>query len=863
MKLLFLNLFLLICLCFTSNIYGQNPPIFSLVQERITVDTGICSAKTPVIFRLRSSVKFAYKGLDYGVLVDFGDGNTFQQVDTVTYSDVFYFTDYKFQHTYQTLGNKVVRYYMLDSNYNKADSVIRTYNVGGCKKAVGILHADGIPNCKYDVGELVHRDTFMKFLNNSDIVLLYIDSNGVYNIPVFPGDAYGSKPGCSKQLVTYDSLRTELAVGNINGYWGYIDTLRMNKDHVCIDHITYFYFTLFYKGNPSNSQMEFRIRPDWGDGTPVGLTFAISGGTKWDMIHVFKKPGMYNCHFTFFNSKTNQNLFEVSKWVYADSCRKCSVKLYYDQDSNCTAAMDEKPLDSVYTFINSSFEGRTLLSQRTDAGGFINDIYVYKGDTMRVDTFTYSDYGMKMKNVFDSLVCSPYITFADSVYEAGFVPRRISGYVYLDKNKNCAYDTTDKPIKGQTVIARSNKGVYRTTVTDSTGRYEILLAHYEDYQLSVPPTGITGHSTACTGPVSIIKGAANVNRFDFAYQCDTAKNAAVRLFNYRPVRGATDTLTINLSYNGCDDKDSARLVVTLDSNLSYIKSSPIPDTVKGRELIYRLHNLFEDVFTPVKINYVIPAVSSAVICNKAEIIPYFTDTGITDNAVTLCDSVINNNNQYQYKSLNVQKDSLGNRQFIYTIYFQNLDSVIVSDVAITDTLDAGLDPASFRMLYSSHQVVPLLSGNVLYFKLQYINLLPAKIDSAKSKGYIRFRVEPVQPASGIISNRAIVYFDSSGSAQTNTVFYDVLNPYSVKSYVDELELSVYPNPVKESFFVVVPESIKGDMLLTVFTLGDKVVLQRTISAGENEIQFSSAAPGMYFIHVSGNGHSMYGKLIRQ
>lgn len=107
----------------------------------------------------------------------------------------------------------------------------------------------------------------------------------------------------------------------------------------------------------------------------------------------------------------------------------------------------------------------------------------------------------------------------------------------------------------------------------------------------------------------------------------------------------------------------------------------------------------------------------------------------------------------------------------YTVRFQNTGNDIAYEVTIYDTLDTHLDPASFKVLGSSHTMSHVLEGRAIKFHFENIYLPDSAADSAGSNGHI---VYSVRPKSGYkhktqIKNKAAIVFDINPAIVTNQV----------------------------------------------------------------------------------------------
>lgn len=103
------------------------------------------------------------------------------------------------------------------------------------------------------------------------------------------------------------------------------------------------------------------------------------------------------------------------------------------------------------------------------------------------------------------------------------------------------------------------------------------------------------------------------------------------------------------------------------------------------------------------------------------------------------------------------------REFTYTVRFQNTGNYPATRVHITDTLHPLLDASSLRLVYSSHNVDAFVYQGVLHLDHQGIMLPDSTSDPEGSQGMVVFalRAIPAADLNDAITNTANIYFDLS------------------------------------------------------------------------------------------------------
>lgn len=843
-------LFILVFVCCTE----ANCQPYRLNKKKYSVDTGLCSIGSTVKFRLTLNLHTGYyPGCRYGTRIDYGDGAWEQRRDTgKSVPFIIVIMDCLWEHVYQSAGVKTVKIYLTDSNDVRIDSVVNTYDVGNCKKAVGLMHSQARQNCEPDFGEDVFENEFVKIHKNFQEMFIWTDSNSYYNLPVFPKDTFSSYTTCKSKYITYNRPGGNFPIANLSDDWAYFDTLKVKTDHICFEkEVAHFYFeNLFSSGSQTNH--EYRVKLDFGDSIKDIVWFSINRNRFWDIDRLYRKPGTYHTRFVLYN-RHDQPQWHDKITIYADSCRALSMKLHYDADSNCAFDNGEATLDTTRIQL-LSLRNRSY-KMTSDTNGSILNYNLYKGDTVTVDTLTWYEYKSSVVNPFNKLVCGPVMTYKDSVYDIGYRHRQLYGYLYKDVNANCAYDTTEPTIANQSVIAICDDRTVAVTTTDSAGKYVLNVGNNKDYFLHVADVNIYGDSLTC-GPSNIkVAKYGPDSRNDFSYSCASVKNVGVFMYNNPTKYGDTATTFVRLKYNACDT-GSTNLKIILDTNVRFVSSSVMPYHVSGNTLWYYLQELDKYTRSPLSITYAInTGVKAKTICHKAELRPMFNDFDVLDNIVSVCDSV---HNRVDFdKRLNVQSDTSGNVYFIYSISATNNSIIPVHTIQVVDTLDTALNVSSVVILGSTHPVLMSTNGNVVKFTFYNAKLTSLTGDS-NSMACVRFRVNPKLPIQGPVKNSAGVYFDGSKAGHTNAVLYNY-HPASIGLAGSFLNIrQVYPNPAKDILHISLPDEIKAELY---DILGRKCPMAQY---SNGMMDMSKLPSGNYILQVAGeNGHREYYKVAKE
>ncbi|MCF8245324.1 MAG: T9SS type A sorting domain-containing protein [Saprospiraceae bacterium] len=204
-----------------------------------------------------------------------------------------------------------------------------------------------------------------------------------------------------------------------------------------------------------------------------------------------------------------------------------------------------------------------------------------------------------------------------------------------------------------------------------------------------------------------------------------------------------------------------------------------------------------------------------------------------------------------------------NQDLTYTIRFQNTGTDTAFNILIVDSLSASLNPATIRLLGSSHPARIELKGNgVAKFIFSNIMLPDSNVNEMASHGFVRFAIE--QRADLLIGtqieNEAGIYFDFNDPIITNrtlhTVGKDFLMEVSAsQTLLKGVELEVFPNPTE----AVANFRFKGmdlqDGLLTVFDQQGRQVGVTAFTGSTCQFDGTGLVDGVYFFKIenAGNG----------
>jgi len=459
----------------------------------------------------------------------------------------------------------------------------------------------------------------------------------------------------------------------------------------------------------------------------------------------------------------------------------------------------------------------------------------------------------------------------DTLYSSNFTFSNncapVSGTLYIDTDNDCTIDAGELKISGANVVLTNtstnvnyyawvnSNGTYSTHVP--AGTYTVTPNIWNNSSAITPTCPASGTTT-----ITVTSSGTYVN--DFAYSCSsTASNSDVSINgwanNWRP--GWDRPLTINATSNTPCLNTPGTITVTLDPLLTYsstaVNQIP-PTTVSGNVLTWNLPTLssINNFHTVINVMCATTATMGDTLCVTAVITPATPDANAANNTDMICAPV---NNSMDPNDKHVSPKGWGNTGNVvngtklnYLINFQNTGNDVAYDITIADTIDSDLDFATFKLLSSSHSVVPnFLPGNIIKFRFENINLPDSNSNEPASHGFVTYSIAPKAnlPLGTQIKNTAHIYFDYNDAIVTNTTLNTIAAPQGIQHLTNgELKASVFPNPASNNIYVEVNES--GSFRAELFDLLGRTVVTSESATGRATINVKNVPAGMYLLRLS-------------
>jgi uncharacterized repeat protein (TIGR01451 family) len=369
--------------------------------------------------------------------------------------------------------------------------------------------------------------------------------------------------------------------------------------------------------------------------------------------------------------------------------------------------------------------------------------------------------------------------------------------VFTDTNGDGLRDPQEPAFPGVVVFSQSGYGI-----TDSTGHTRLTVAASGD-TLRVYP---------------VLPGAATIPAFhavsgldslySFGVHLNNDADLSVLLNNNGPARPGFDGNYTLTALNQGNLSQNAVVKAVFDPAVSLLQANPPVTQISGDTLIWQLGTLaaFEKEVVQVKLN-VSPGIPiGTVLLHRAWVGGDLAEQSPIDNLDSLLETVVGsydpNDKQVQPAGNITPAEVLQGAELSYNINFQNTGNYPAEKVVIKDTLQAGLDIRTFRLLAASHPcTVELKEPGVVTFTFSNIQLPDSVHDQAGSHGFVRYAVfaKSNLPLGAQIRNTAHIYFDFNSPITTNTVATPVaedsiVSVENLQADLAGLGLKVTPNP---------------------------------------------------------------------
>ena len=443
----------------------------------------------------------------------------------------------------------------------------------------------------------------------------------------------------------------------------------------------------------------------------------------------------------------------------------------------------------------------------------------------------------------------PYAAYPSEVIGAySLTPfNSIKGRVFYDTNGNGVQDNGETGFTAANVVQTTNGGYANT---DSAGNYAVT---FTDSGIAHTISAIPPAYYRLTTPSSYtINPGDTMGGYNFGVLAvGPVQDLAVTASSYWTGPGYNSFTWLSYINTGTTTMGNT-ITYVFDTTLTFVQAFPAPNAVSGDTLSWNYQNLGPFHSGVIAIEFLVSqyAVAGDTLVSTATIQPVQTDT-TPGNNVYVNNQVVYSSFDPNYKTVSPDSAALADQELTYTIYFQNTGTAPAVNIVVFDTLDANLNPATFRVLGSSAPVKASLQGaGILSFVFADIQLPDSAASPALSTGFVQFAIRvrnPLWHAAASVNNAAGIYFDFNPSVETNTATCN-LNPNDVLGIISPtgFDISAYPNPTTGQ--LIIETQNFNPRSITIYDAAGRLI---SATPFKNEIDISTLCSGVYFVEVKG------------
>jgi len=199
----------------------------------------------------------------------------------------------------------------------------------------------------------------------------------------------------------------------------------------------------------------------------------------------------------------------------------------------------------------------------------------------------------------------------------------------------------------------------------------------------------------------------------------------------------------------------------------------------------------------------------------------------------------------------------------YGITFENTGNYYAENVVVKDVIDTTkYDVNSIQLLNTSHPAYTRISGNVVEFIFENINLVAASGNPpVGGHGDVLFKIKSLSnlESGDVAIKSAKIYFDYNAPIDTNMAETTYSNLNSAVFQLDN-SVSIAPNPTNGIVNITSKFNIKS---MELFDVQGRILETSLEQSSTSKIDLSSKQNGIYFLKVNTENGSKVEKIVKQ
>lgn len=455
---------------------------------------------------------------------------------------------------------------------------------------------------------------------------------------------------------------------------------------------------------------------------------------------------------------------------------------------------------------------------------------------------------------------------------------KICGYVYRDDNKNCSHDSTDAPLPNVRIDFNSSPAM--SVYTNASGYYSIYLrkgTYTATQNLNTSYSQFPLHQLCPSGAITVNASTPGVycnnNFYDTTNTCPDLSVKIGRSSNITP--GYPSWKWIQYKNNGATAITGAVLKYRYLSGLTVLNTTSATYSQSGNVITWNLGTIpaYSTGFKYAKFYTPTSGISiGTTVVDSVWIEPISGDCHPNNNSATYNDTCTSSWDPNDKSTAQARWMDTSVKTLDYHIRFQNTGTAPAHNVVVTDDIDPNLDLTTLKINGYSHPMTFELEDNRrLTFEFANIMLPDSGTDYEASQGYINYSIDrkPSTPIGVDIKNTASIYFDFNDAVVTNTTINTLYlkSSSSVQTLIDDVQITLFPNPVKESATLNVSSDKNVKVSYNLYDINGRIIASEGESKSslkfEKELSLKSLHTGFYILNVKVNGVEKSIKIVKE
>ena len=449
--------------------------------------------------------------------------------------------------------------------------------------------------------------------------------------------------------------------------------------------------------------------------------------------------------------------------------------------------------------------------------------------------------------VTDANGCST--TVAPMLNCAGAGTHYLRGKTFYDVNNDSVYNVGDYPLSNQTVqLLPTNLIVY----SNLNGDYSFLV-DTGSYQLAfVSQSNSAFQHAVVSDTLTVNVTNQSILNLDFALLPDSASSDYTVFSNFwLPRCNSIQSLITAVTNNGTTI-DSLNVHIVFPASVGYQNSTSLA-LVNGDTLIYPLNAVLPGQTVYLYSSFLLPSAGSQLSISS------FVSKIDSNNIATSFDTTTTNTQiicgcDPNDKQVSPQVAFVGiDKTLNYLIRFQNTGNDTTFKVVVIDTLDAQINPNSFKLIAYSHPCQVIKDGNILQFVFDNILLPDSNTNEAESHGYVFFSTDVNDNSNSMsIQNKAHIYFDANADVETPYAYTSFVVCVGVSEVLKNGELEVFPNPTSEFINLNFEKIESHQYYFSLYNSAGQLLISKRKLDSEIIKLPSDLVKGIYLLEVTDN-----------